>query len=140
MSDKTSDLRALVERMRALCEERKSALPMHLATIDYRLAEAVPQLLDALAGAEKEKTAAEAGRILTQESMQRWIDFHNDRADKAEARLSALREAGRKVVEDCAAYRLTHDLKGDGSLESGQAWDRMRRTCDAFAATLKEGV
>lgn len=134
-----TDLRALVEQMRALCEKATpgpweaqgvmvTGNGLDVCLTDFFDAgpdepfakedaafiaacrEAVPQLLDALAGAEKEKTAAEAGRILTQESMQRWIDFHNDRADKAEARLSKLQELGRQVVE---WGKRSHPVDGD---------------------------
>ncbi len=35
-----------------------------------------------------------------------------------------------------AAYRIAHDLHGGGSLQSGRAWDRMRRAGDEARATL----
>jgi hypothetical protein len=36
------------------------------------------------------------------------------------------------------AYRETHDLHGDGSLECGRAWDVMRRAGDHARRTLAE--
>lgn len=68
------------------------------------------------------------------------------RAERAEAKLA---EATRKPIDDAAMealthlafaeheYRHAHDLHGDGSVEAGMAWDKLRQCGDAARAALQ---
>ncbi len=49
-----------------------------------------------------------------------------------------LREALRELANAEADYRRLHDLYGRGHIQTGRAWDRMRRAGDAARAALGE--
>jgi hypothetical protein len=49
-----------------------------------------------------------------------------------------MREALNLLADAERSYRKAHDLHGDGSRESGRAWDMMRRAGDHARRTLAE--
>jgi hypothetical protein len=50
--------------------------------------------------------------------------------------LLAMKEAARELSVAEIEYRSTHDLKGDGHIETGRAWDRMRNAGYRLRAAL----
>jgi hypothetical protein len=58
-------------------------------------------------------------------------------ADRAEiGRLRTTIEAALDLSAAVTDYRHTHDMKGDGHIETGRAWDRMRNANTKFRTTL----
>jgi len=49
------------------------------------------------------------------------------RAEKAEASLGALVKALDELQEAEIGYRMCHDLDGDGHINTGRAWDKLRQ-------------
>lgn len=46
--------------------------------------------------------------------------------------------AAQKLSDAERGYRLCHDVKGDGHIETGRAWDYMRKCGDELRAALSE--
>lgn len=61
-----------------------------------------------------------------------------DRLDALESETQVLREALRELQTAEALYRQRHDMFGGDSIESGRAWDVMRRAGDRARQALGE--
>ncbi len=57
--------------------------------------------------------------------------------DQAARVIRAQTEALEDLSSAEAAYRLSHDLNGDGHIQTGRAWDAMRRAGDKARAAIK---
>ncbi len=51
---------------------------------------------------------------------------------------TAVREALKELADAESAYRLAHDVHGDGSPKAGRAWDLLRRAGDHARQALAE--
>lgn len=67
------------------------------------------------------------------------ITAWNTRTEAIEAgAVKGLVDAAEKLSNAECGYRLCHDVKGDGHIETGRAWDYMRRCGDALRAALSQ--
>lgn len=58
-------------------------------------------------------------------------DGHADECERNPWRRLAIR-----LAEAEATYRITHDTRGDGHIETGRAWDKLRQAGDALRREL----
>ena len=54
-------------------------------------------------------------------------------------RIKNLEAASRLLAQAVHDYRLAHDTNGNGALETGRAWDMMRRAEHGMVAALEGG-
>jgi hypothetical protein len=92
-----------------------------------------------------EKAAAELAEL--KKTLQNWIDSNlhcvdmNNKLENENAQLRTENEEAKKLLDELERaecnYRADHDVRGDGSLETGRAWDHMRHCGERASTFLK---